>query len=195
MTPYLDRTRTGNEGLTADYDAGVLTITIPVADDNETAIQDLLTAALATTDIYYPSGPCVTNIDTAMSQAAAQPAIDDPDRATFVMLITDGKQSGCNAAGGDGGTEDIIDDLYQNHDVITFVVGFGGATDTAPVSIQSATAPRSPARTPPTPSPARRWRSTTRTTGCSRTMSTRKSPATTTSRSSRTRSRPAVAAP
>ncbi len=130
-TNYDDQIRWGL-GLFPDKvtpDCGQSTITIPVADDNEMMIQDLLTAALATTDIYYPSGPCVTNIDTAMEQAAAQPAIDDPDRETFVMLITDGKQAGCSTAGGDDGTEGIIDDLFQTKGVITFVVGFGGATD------------------------------------------------------------------
>jgi hypothetical protein len=105
------------------------TFTIEVGDDNETAIQTLLTDALVTTNMFYPSGPCVTNIDTAMQQAAAQAALDDTTRQSFVMLITDGKQSSCAVAGGDDGTEGIIDTLYQDRGVITFVVGFGGLVD------------------------------------------------------------------
>jgi len=107
------------------------TIPIPVAPGNETAIQTLLTSSLMTSDPNYPDGPCVTNIDTAMQQAATAPALDDPTRKSFVMLITDGMQAGCSAAGGDNGTEMIISDLNTMRDVKTFVVGFGGATDAA----------------------------------------------------------------
>jgi hypothetical protein len=107
------------------------TIPIPVAPGNESMIQTLLTNSLATNDVNYPDGPCVTNIDSAMQQAATETALDDPMRKSFVMLITDGMQSGCSLAGGDNGTEMIISNLNMMRDVKTFVVGFGGATDTA----------------------------------------------------------------
>ncbi len=105
-------------------------ITIAVAPDNEADIQSLLEASLDPQDLYYPDGPCVTNIDTAMEQAATQePALDDTDRSSYVLLITDGKQAGCSAAGGDSGTTAIIEELCQDREVSTFVLGFGGGVD------------------------------------------------------------------
>jgi hypothetical protein len=105
-------------------------VPVPVAPGTEAAIQAMLTSALTTTDAYYPDGPCVTNIDSAMAQAAAEPTLIDPARQSFVMLITDGMQSSCNLAGGDAGTEQTIKDLAAKG-VKTFVVGFGGEVDTA----------------------------------------------------------------
>lgn len=110
-------------------------IPIPVGPGNEGAIQTMLNEALAKSDLNYPDGPCITNIDTAMEQAATEPALDDQERPSFTLLITDGKQYGCNAAGGDNGTTQIIDDLYQLRDVGTFVVGFGGGVDPAQLNI------------------------------------------------------------
>ena len=108
---------------------------VPVGADNEQAIQDLLTASLAASDPNYPDGPCVTNIDTAMEQAATEPALQDADRDSYVVLITDGKQAGCNAAGGDTGTTQIIQDLNTNEGVPTFVIGFGNGVDPAQMDI------------------------------------------------------------
>jgi len=110
-------------------------IAVPVGPGNETSIQGLLDAALQTTDPNYPDGPCVTNIDTAMQQAAGEPAFDDPTRASYVMLITDGMQAGCSLAGGDAGTTQIITDLHGQRGVDTFVVGFGGGVDGAQLDI------------------------------------------------------------
>jgi len=110
-------------------------IPVPVGAGNETKIKNLLTAALVKSDPNYPDGPCVTNIDTAMEQAAAEPSFADKTRESFVLLITDGKQAGCNVAGGDKGTTQIITDLYKNKSVATFVVGFGGAVDPAQLNI------------------------------------------------------------
>lgn len=107
-------------------------ITIPVAPGTETEIQTLLTNALAGNDPYYPDGPCVTNIDTAMLQATTEPSFADMDRDSYVLLITDGKQSsGCSAAGADSGTEMIIQELHQTQGVPTFVLGFGSGIDPA----------------------------------------------------------------
>jgi hypothetical protein len=86
----------------------------------------MLNASLVNTDPYFPNGPCVTNIDTAMQQATTEPAFNDTTRQSYALLLTDGKQSsGCMAAGGDMGTTQIITDLYQNRNVPTFVLGFG----------------------------------------------------------------------
>lgn len=107
-------------------------IPIPVGPDNETAIQTLLTNALAGNDPYFPDGPCVTNIDTAMLQATTEPAFGDTDRESYALLITDGKQSsGCSASGGDNGTEMIIQQLHEMQGVPTFVLGFGKEIDPA----------------------------------------------------------------
>lgn len=115
---------------------GQAAIPIPVGPGNEAAIQTLLTASLATQDPYYPDGPCVTNIDTGMQQAAAAPELVDPDRASYVLLLTDGIQSSnCAGAGGDTGTTQIITDLFQTKNVATFVLGFGGQVDPAQMNI------------------------------------------------------------
>ena len=99
---------------------------VPLGDGNEAAIQDLLTAALVNDDPWFPNGPCVTNIDTAIEQASLDPALFTGDIPSYVMLITDGNQAGCNAAGGDDGTEMILADMYSKG-VPTYVVGFGSA--------------------------------------------------------------------
>ncbi|MCE9578553.1 MAG: VWA domain-containing protein [Deltaproteobacteria bacterium] len=131
-TSFADKARWGltlfpdTTGVSCGQDA----IPVPVAPGTEPAIQALLTSALTSADAYYPDGPCVTNIDAAMEQAATEPALADPARKSFVMLVTDGMQSGCNLAGGDAGTEQIIKDLAAKG-VKTFVVGFGGEVDTA----------------------------------------------------------------
>jgi len=110
-------------------------IPIPVAPGTEPQIQDLLTKSLNTNNKYYPNGPCVTNIDTAMKQATTEPAFDDTDRASYALLITDGKQAGCNAANGDADTLMFITDLYQSRNVPTFVLGFGAGIDGAQMDI------------------------------------------------------------
>ncbi|MCS6911675.1 MAG: vWA domain-containing protein [Myxococcales bacterium] len=103
---------------------------VPVGPGKEMQIQSLLAAALNTNDPNYPNGPCVTNIDTAMDQASREPAFMDASRQSFTLLVTDGMQAGCNAAGGDAGTTSIINNL-RNRRVRTFVVGFGGGVDAA----------------------------------------------------------------
>lgn len=102
----------------------------PVADDNGPAIQTLLTQASSTSDPLYPAnGPCATNIDAGLQQAATDPGLSDATRKSYLMLVTDGAQSTCTAAGGDAGSEAIVADLFGNRGISTFVVGFGNAVD------------------------------------------------------------------
>lgn len=103
-------------------------IPVPVGPGNEAKIQTLLTAALLKGDANFPSGPCVTNIDTAMQQAATDKALGDPSRNSFVLLLTDGKQALCSWGGGDAATTQTIKGLRQKK-VSTFVVGFGSGVD------------------------------------------------------------------
>lgn len=106
-------------------------LAVPVAAGSETAIRTLLQSSLATSDANYPSGPCVTNIDTGMKQAADDPTLTDATRKNSVVLVTDGAQSSnCGVAGGDAGTERIIAQLAQRG-VTTYVVGFGAEVDAA----------------------------------------------------------------
>jgi len=92
-------------------------------------IKQLLTAALETNDPLYPDFPCATNIDTGIAQAASDPALGDPMRESYLMLVTDGAQSSdCTAGGADAGSEMAVQQLFA-HGIKTFVVGFGGAVD------------------------------------------------------------------
>jgi MYXO-CTERM domain-containing protein len=107
-------------------------IYVNVGPDNETAVLD---AVNGTT----PTGPCVTNIDTAMEQVWDDPAfdpdpVDPPTRRSFVLLITDGKQSSkCGGVGMDPLTEQTILELYAAN-FPTYVVGFGG--EVRPASLE-----------------------------------------------------------
>jgi hypothetical protein len=105
-------------------------IPIPVGPGKEMEVQTLLNAALAKADKYFPDGPCVTNIDTAITQAATEPAFNDQDRDSYVVLVSDGKQS--NSCGGnakDLETEQHIADLLAMKGVPTFVIGFNVGVD------------------------------------------------------------------
>jgi hypothetical protein len=99
---------------------------------NETTIQGMLTSSLTNGDPLFPNGPCVTNIDTAILQAQGEPALMDPARKSYVLLLTDGKQAGCNLGGGDNGTTAAITAMHAAG-VDTFVIGFGSGAD--PVSL------------------------------------------------------------
>ncbi len=106
-------------------------IPVPLAAGNETKISTMMTSALKTTDPLYPDGPCVTNIDTAIIQAATDPGLDDKARSSYILLITDGAQAGCTAGGSDAGTLKAITDLATKRGVKTFVIGFGAGVDGA----------------------------------------------------------------
>lgn len=105
-------------------------IPFPLADHNATAIDTLLQSALATADPLYPAnGPCVTNIDTGVEQAATDPSLAMTDRKSYLMLVTDGGQSSCSLGGGAAGAVSAVADLYTNRAVTTFVVGFGSSVN------------------------------------------------------------------
>jgi hypothetical protein len=107
----------------------------PLADGNGPGISSLLTGALSTSDALYPDDPCVTNIDTGVQQASTDPALADPMRKSYVMLVTDGAQSsGCSVAGGDAGSVHEVQKM-KNDGITTFVVGFGSAVDAAQLNM------------------------------------------------------------
>jgi hypothetical protein len=102
-------------------------IPFPPLPNQEALIGGFLVDSLNFNHAWYPKFPCLTNIDTAIQQAAAEPALGDTTRQNFVMLITDGSQSfKCSLGGGDAGTTTAITAL-QAKGVKTFVVGFGGS--------------------------------------------------------------------
>ena len=103
-------------------------IPIPPGPGNEMKIEQLLTAALANTDPNYPDGPCVTNIDTGMQQASMCTQLTDKSRGDFVVLITDGAQAGCSAAGGANGATMLITQMAKAG-IGTFVIGFGSGVN------------------------------------------------------------------
>lgn len=101
-------------------------IPIPLGDGNEATIRARLTAALDAGHPEFPKGPCVTNIDTGVLQAATDPGLADLQHPGFLALITDGRQAGCAAGGGNNGTLSAIRTLAATN-VKTFVVGFDNA--------------------------------------------------------------------
>jgi hypothetical protein len=104
-------------------------IPFPIADGNAQAITAALTGSLNPANPLYPSGPCVTNIDTGVEQAATDPALADAGRSSYLMLVTDGMQANCSSGGGNNGTEAAIQALHDMKHVTTFVVGFGSDVD------------------------------------------------------------------
>ncbi|APR77066.1 putative secreted protein [Minicystis rosea] len=105
-------------------------IPIPVGPGNEATIHALLSSSLSKLDPYYPDGPCVTNIDSGIHQATTEPALQDPARQSYVLLLTDGMQTAsCSENGSDTGTTTMIAGLHQSQNVATFVVGFGAEVD------------------------------------------------------------------
>lgn len=79
-----------------------------------------------------PGAPCITNIDEGIKQARDNTALYGTDRRSFVLLITDGAQSGgCNGgrAGADPLTNQYLKEMYDKK-VPTYVVGFDIGTNT-----------------------------------------------------------------
>jgi hypothetical protein len=101
----------------------------PVGPGNEMGIQKTMNGALLPDADLYPSGPCVTNIDTALEQAKTDPGLADKTRGDFVLLVTDGMQAGCNAGGGAAGAIQAVHEMYVEGGVPTFAIGFGSGAD------------------------------------------------------------------
>ena len=70
----------------------------------------------------------MTNIDTALEQAATDPGLADKTRRDF-MLMTDGEQAGCSLGGGAAGAIQAVHDLYVEAGVPTFAIGFGSSAN------------------------------------------------------------------
>lgn len=113
------------------------TIPYPIGTSNQTLIS-MLQASLSSTDVNYPNDFCgVTNIDTAIAQAAGDSSLTSSNLQGYVLLVTDGAQWGCAAGVRDSNhadwltadqtTTSVISNLRKNHGVKTFVVGFAGA--------------------------------------------------------------------
>jgi len=109
-------------------------VAVPMGASAGPVIRGVLSLALSNKNKFFPNGPCVTNIDTAMKQASQQTAFTDKTRGNFVLLITDGMQAGCGKAGGNKGTTAIISALAARK-VYTFVVGFGSAVNPKQMNI------------------------------------------------------------
>lgn len=117
-------------------------IPVPVGDKKEAPIRDLLGASLVKDNSNYPDGPCITNIDAAMDQAAKDPVLTATDRPNYVLLLTDGAQAGCGKngvnghVGGDAGTVKLIQEMNaRTPSVKTFVVGFSGDVDATQLNL------------------------------------------------------------
>lgn len=99
---------------------------VAVGAGNEGQITDILDASSDAMASSYPSGPCVTNIDTAVERAGMDPGLADKTRSEFILLVTDGEQSGCTSGGGAAGALQAAHDLYTDGGISTFAIGFGG---------------------------------------------------------------------
>jgi hypothetical protein len=104
---------------------------VAVGPGNEAQIANILDAATFKDASTYPSGPCVTPIDTAEERAGMDPGMADNTRGNFIMLVTDGMQAGCNGALGAGFALTAAHDLSADAGVSTFAIGFGGSADPA----------------------------------------------------------------
>jgi hypothetical protein len=102
---------------------------IAVGPGNEAQIRDILDAATDAQAPSYPSGPCVTNIDSAEERAGMDPGLADKTRSDFILLVTDGEQAGCTAGGGAAGALLAAHDLFTDGGVATFAIGFGGSAN------------------------------------------------------------------
>jgi MYXO-CTERM domain-containing protein len=115
-------------GDSCTQDGGIYVLT---GAGNEQDVRDSIAAT-------KPDGPCVTNIDTAIGQVSQDPAFAGsaaPDgRRSFVVLITDGKQS--NSCGGNTNDPITVANLETLYSAgyPTYVVGFGGGVDPADLS-------------------------------------------------------------
>jgi hypothetical protein len=118
---------------------------IPVGEEAERIVA-LLDAAHGPHRLV-PGEPCATNIDAAVRQAADRDVFAGLDGDSHVILITDGRQAGCDAAGGIEGAIQTVAALDERG-VPTFVIGFGDGVDAGQLHAlgQAGGAPASPDR-------------------------------------------------
>lgn len=103
-------------------------VPVPLSTDGADQIVALLTAATDAAHELFPDGPCVTNIDTAMSQADS--LLQNPELDANVVLVTDGRQAGCNEVNGEADATGTIRELFDRG-IETVVVGYDRAADAA----------------------------------------------------------------
>ncbi|OGQ23432.1 MAG: hypothetical protein A2138_10405 [Deltaproteobacteria bacterium RBG_16_71_12] len=101
-------------------------VPVPIGTEGAGQIATLLAAATDVSHELFPDGPCVTNIDTAMSQADA--LLRSPELDANVVLVTDGRQAGCNELEGPADAERTIGELFDRG-IETVVVGYDRAAD------------------------------------------------------------------
>ncbi len=114
-------------------------ITVPVGPDGGVQVAATLQAARTdTTHPIYPGEPCQTNTWAALVQASQQAALADPERTSYVVLITDGEpycsDRSQRSEADDGLINEVIADLAARG-VPTFVVGFGDVADVDPEAL------------------------------------------------------------
>ena len=114
-------------------------IAVPIGPDGGAQSAALLQAARTdATHPIYPGDPCETNTLSALVQASQQAELSDPERDSFVVLITDGEPYCSDRSNrdevDDGMINDVIADLAARG-VPTFVVGFGDAADVDPAAL------------------------------------------------------------
>ncbi len=106
-------------------------VAVPLGDNQGAALRTLLGAATSFDHPQFPNGPCVTNIDAALMQAAAYPGLVDPAHPPYVLFVSDGAQQFCgNLFGADERSLATIQSM-STQGVATFVVGFGRGVDGA----------------------------------------------------------------
>ena len=115
-------------------------IAVPLSPEGGARITELLLAARTdeANPIYPSNGPCQTNTYSALSQAAAQAALADPERKSYVILLTDGEPY-CGDFNRRNETSDtaingVISDMAASG-IPTFVIGFGDVADVDPEAL------------------------------------------------------------
>ncbi len=114
-------------------------IAVPIGPDGGAQTATLLQAA-RTDDTHpiYPGDPCETNTWSALVQASQQVELDDPERASYVVLITDGEPYCSDRRQRNEVDDDLINEVIADlaeRGVPTFVVGFGDAADVDPAAL------------------------------------------------------------
>jgi hypothetical protein len=100
-------------------------ILIPIGAGHDGVIRETLVASLDPQHEAYPSGPCPTNIGSAVGQTGTDPAFREGDAARVVLLITDGWDT-CDGEDSAQGVVDLVARLHDDRGISTYVISFGG---------------------------------------------------------------------